>query len=176
MLSRVSESDERLMVRTEEAHPYAGISVEEWGAANCRLLYAMISDRAIDMNDIPYYLAYTATIFDFATKYELHSVLDYDHQYRERQAQHSFTWGSLNPNAELQLLQRVRTPYNVQPKRHQQQNHKDYQPTDVCRQWLARGVCQFGSACRYRHTPSVSSDNTYPFPKNSQTTRPSGRY
>ena len=171
-----SEEDGTLVMRAEDIHPYSGISIEEWGAANCRLLFAMMSDGAIKSEEVPYYLAYTTTIFEFASRYHWNSVLDYDYQYRERQAQHGFAWGSLNPNSELQLLRKTNTPkqgfhYNYKKNMHQQ-GYKPGTSTEFCRQWLARGDCRYGSLCRYRHARPEPKDDQLPTSKNSQGSRP----
>ena len=54
--------------------------------------------------DVEFYLSYTTQIYDFASKYDWESLLDFDYQYRERQAEHSFVWGAMTTHMELQLL------------------------------------------------------------------------
>ena len=170
VLSRTGDTDDQLVVRSEESHPYAGIAVEEWGAANCRLMFAMLSEGALKQQDVPYYLAYTATIFDFISRYDWNSILDYDHQYRERQAQHGFAWGSLNPCLELQLLQRRHTHYAHQHKfasgHHPQRGGQrtSFTSSEPCKQWLARGECRFGHRCKFQHVQIPQSSNTQTLP------------
>ena len=157
ILSRGSSSDDNnLVVRTDEAHPYAGITIQEWGAANSRILYAMLSDGALRQDQISYYLAYTATIFDFASKYEWASVLDYDHLYRERQAQHGFTWGTLNPNSEIQLLRRGTQQLGQEYRQYKYKPRQQINNQELCRQSLAYDHCRFGVDCKYRRDQSRS--------------------
>ena len=47
---------------------------------------------------------YPVMIFDFATKYEWQSLLDFDVRYREQQAEHSFRWGTSAIQLESLLL------------------------------------------------------------------------
>ena len=177
ILTRMDESDDRLVVRTEEAHPYAGISLEDWGAANCRLMYAMITEGALSQTEIPFYLSYTTTIFDFVAKYDWHSILDYDYQYRERQAQHGFKWGSLNPNAQIQLLPRQK---NQLPSTNQTTYNRGYRQrlrhsNELCKQWLARGECRFGNRCRYVHQKiHTNLENNYNATQENQSKNLSG--
>ena len=165
VLTRSGDVDDQLIVRTSDDHPYAGISIAEWGAANCRLLHAILLDGAIAQHDIPFYLAYTATICDFASKYEWSSVLDYDHQYRERQAQYGYTWGTLNPNAELKL-RRLPDRYTRRGKPGQTRPTTTSGDNEVCRQWLANGHCRFGRSCKYLHTQNLGDQRQQVPPKN----------
>jgi hypothetical protein len=64
--------------RSEDAS-YVGISIDEWGAANGRLLNYLLSSGNLVRADVEYYLAYTTQIFDFAAKYTWASILAFDH-------------------------------------------------------------------------------------------------
>ena len=68
------------------------LSQVEWGAANVRLMYHMMTEGELPGANIGEYLAYTVMIFEFASKYDWQSVLDFDVRYREQQAQHNFRW------------------------------------------------------------------------------------
>ncbi|VDI43604.1 Hypothetical predicted protein [Mytilus galloprovincialis] len=68
------------------------ISIEEWGYANIRILQEMLKrNTAFNVNT---YLNYTADIFRLASKYVWYSVLLYDKEYRDMQAEEKFTWGT----------------------------------------------------------------------------------
>ena len=123
-----------------------GIFIEEWGAANMRLLNHLLTTQKLCRNDIEFYFAYTTKIFEFAEKYEWNSVLNYDYAYLELQVEHQFQRGTFSPNMELQLLI---------PKRSRQGVNTTAQsslPTEDCKLFKARGSCPFGSSCKYRHT------------------------
>lgn len=149
-----TEGEEKaFIIRSEERnHPYHGISIDEWGAANTRLMHHLFQTGMLKREDTEYYLAYTATIFDFCQNYEWHSVLEFDYAYREQQNAHQFTWGYINPTMELQMLipkARSHPPNRPQPK-----------VSQPCRQWLANeGWCRFGNNCKFDH-PTLSRPNS----------------
>ena len=94
-------NSETLVLKTDDEHPYLGIYMEEWGAANMRLLNQLLASKKLRREDIEFYLAYTTKIFQFAEKYEWNSVLNYDHAYRKLQAEHQFQWGTFSPSMEI---------------------------------------------------------------------------
>ena len=75
-------------------------NLSEWGAANCRIMNCLLVTGALNRANIEYYLAYTTTLFSFVEKFRWHSILDFDFQYRELQAEHNFQWGTLMPSLE----------------------------------------------------------------------------
>ncbi len=153
--SLTGEGDNMLALRSDDNHPYRGISLDEWNSANVRLLSHLLATQELARADIEYYLAYTSIINDFYGKYEWSSILTFDHAYREQQAAHSFMWGQINPLMELQVLV-PRTQANGSTRNHQRPPRfgSSYTPTSQpeCRMWVAtNGHCRFGSECRYRH-------------------------
>lgn len=142
-----SKDTDSLVFKADDDHPYLGIYMEEWGAANMRLLNHLLTTQHLKRHEIEYYLAYTTKIFEFAEKYEWNSVLSYDFTYRELQAEHKFKWGTFSPHMELQLLI---------PKRLQQgftggKPNNTGTTTEECRIFKAKGTCPFGATCRYKH-------------------------
>ena len=154
-----SVNDENLVLKQEDEHPYSGITMDEWSAANCRLMSYLIHSGELLSSDVDYYLAYSTQIYDWAGKYKWEALLDFDFQYRERQAQHGFKWGSLTANMELQLLgENMRSreiPNFTNSGRSSSQKHSKFNKkpeNEECRQFKARnGLCSFGDNCRYRH-------------------------
>ncbi|KAH3880584.1 hypothetical protein DPMN_004501 [Dreissena polymorpha] len=65
-----SKKSETLVLKTDDEHPYLGIQIEEWGAANMRLLNHLLSTNLLQRQEVEYYLAYTTRIFEFADIYE----------------------------------------------------------------------------------------------------------
>lgn len=156
-------SEERLMVTQHDAHPYAGISIHAWGAANCRLVNHLLATGMLARSKLEFYLAYTTTVFMLAERFEWSSILDFDYQYRELQAEHEFDWGTLMPALELSVL-RPRAEGRQRPAPNGRENRNNYtgssryasgkqygQPTEDCRMFKARGECAFGDKCKYRH-------------------------
>lgn len=166
--------DERLVLRTDDSHPYSGITLDEWGAANMRLLNGLLLSGELSRDHIEYYLAYTATINDFYAKFEWNSILNFDFQYREQQAQHGFPWGQINPMMELQLLipRAPRSDNRAMPFK-----GKPMQPNRTqteCKQWIANnGYCRFGASCKFKHIPlPTHSNQNMAYPKNSAPSPP----
>ena len=148
---------DRLVLQHDDSHPYAGIMVSEWAAANCRVMNKLLATGDLHRENVEYYLAYTATVMDFASLYEWSSVLDFDCQYREHQAEHNFQWGYINPLLKMQVLGNPRqasnhhrpSPHNNAPRSRSYPRHEN---VPECRQWKANnGFCAFGNACKYRH-------------------------
>ena len=106
ILSTGGGNQDRLVLKPDEDHPYSGITIDEWGAANCRVMHALLVKGTLRRDHVEYYLAYTAKIFEFAASYDWETVLDYDHQYRNIQAEHLFLWGVTPPDMELRILSR----------------------------------------------------------------------
>ena len=152
---------ESLVFKAEDDHPYLGIYIEEWGAANMRLLNHLLTTNQLQRKDTEFYLAYTTKIYEFAEKYEWNSVLSYDYTYREIQAEHNFKWGTFSPHMELQLLV---------PKRARQSSAggrtNTTGSTEDCRIFKAKGSCPFKEACRYRHPEAKVKSETSDKPKN----------
>ena len=159
VLKSGSANSETLVLKADEEHPYLGIFIEEWGAANMRLLYHLLATQKLSRNDIEFYLAYTTKIFEFAEKYEWNSVSNYDYAYRELQAEHQFQWGTFSPNMELQLLvpKRPRQGANIAAQ--------PYLPSEDCKLFKARGSCPFGSSCKYRHMKAKTPNEQMSEPK-----------
>ena len=59
--------DDRVMLQTDYRHPYSGISIREWGAANCPLINALLLENCeLRWEDVEYYLAYSTQIFEYS--------------------------------------------------------------------------------------------------------------
>ena len=165
-----TEDGDHVVLRTEDKHPYSNITIAEWGAANCRLMNHLLQVGQLKRVEMEYYLAYTAKINDFAAKYEWESILEYDYEYRELQAEHGFKWGVTNPDMELQILvPRHNGGRRSSPHAQPRQPHKQNFKTEDCRLYLAHGHCRFGDNCRYRHPQQNTPKPTDSVSKNGRT-------
>jgi hypothetical protein len=141
---RMNQSASNDITFTQEQDiTYAGLSIDEWGAANCRLLNFLLASGKLLRSDIEYYLAYTAQIYDFASKYSWSSILLFDQQYREIQAHNNFPWGTFAPQLELQLLQPKSVAIDAR--------RLPVDSAEDCRLFKTKGICPFGTKCKYRH-------------------------
>ena len=64
------------------------VSPCQWGAANARIMYKLISEGSLKQ-----YLAYTVKICQLGQRFMWNTVLMNDRQYRELQATLNFHWG-----------------------------------------------------------------------------------
>ena len=172
VLSHSSPESDRLVLKTDEDHPYARIAMEEWGAANCCLMNHLLLNQQLMRPDIEFYLAYTAKIYDMAELYEWYSILDYDYQYRELQAEHGFPWGTFAPHLDQRLVPRKQAGGPSKPYP-QGQGYKGNSASlqQECRLFKAsKGTyCPFGETCKYKH-------NMRPFPTNPPHPAAKGRH
>jgi hypothetical protein len=138
--------NEKLVIQPSEEHPYSGIFVSEWAAANCRLMNHLLVSGELLRSDIEYYLAHTVNIMDYVNTFEWESILQFDFLYREMQAEHGFPWGTYPPNMEYRLIPKATKPQT-------QTRHTGPEKIPDCKMFKARGSCSFGSSCKYRHVP-----------------------
>ncbi len=157
-----SDPSTQIVYREEADKDYQGLNVDEWGSANCRLMYDLTKTGKLKGNEIAEYLAYTAQLFDMIHVYSWRSILDYDYAYRENQAEYGYPWGSYSPHLCHTLIPRQG---NLQQTNRQLRGLTGY-PTQQetlgkpapgappCQQFLA-GHCRFGASCRYTHPPTT---------------------
>ena len=157
------QQGENLTMAIKDEHPYAGISILEYGAANMRLLNYLLNTGKLDRDKIEYYLAYTTLIFELGEKYEWRDVLNFDFQYRERQAEMGFDWGSMVLVMELQLLAGHRNKTYMPQDKFKGNFNKNKQKQEICRNYANHGECGYGERCKFKHirpgTSRISQNN-----------------
>ena len=108
------------------------------------------------------YIAYTAKIGDLASRYTWASVLAYDQEYRRRQAEARFRWGSDSQHLCTVLLkEKAATPTGIKPRGGQTGRRVGPGGKEVYIQYNHR-KCSYGRGvtsntcvcCAYRPTPS----------------------
>ncbi|VDI12338.1 Hypothetical predicted protein [Mytilus galloprovincialis] len=67
------------------------VTIEEWGYANIRIMQELLKQKRL--SNIQGYLNYTADIYRLAARNVWYSVLLYDKEYRQKQADELFEWG-----------------------------------------------------------------------------------
>lgn len=144
-----TSEDGRVTLHAEDANSFY-VSLDEFGAANMRLAAQLVKNGDLAQADILCYMAYTAMIFDMAGRFDWASVLRFDAKYRELQAEFGFPWGSQHPHTESHMLLPKRAPTQGQP-RGPGGNRYSGGNDQLCRQFMARGVCNFGDSCKFRH-------------------------
>ena len=153
-------ADGTLSIRTGDVG-YTDLTWDEWSGANIRLLAHLLETGELRRADMEYYLAYTSMVYDLAGCFEWASVLRFDTQYRELQAQHGFVWGAQASQLEMRLLVPKASPAVAGNfKRRTRQDQQDKAPNTLCKMFAARGSCRFGSTCRFRHVADMDTVST----------------
>ena len=60
-----ANGDESVVLQTDRMHPYSGITLSEWGAANCRLMAHLLPEGKLAPCDVEFYLAYTTQVCEY---------------------------------------------------------------------------------------------------------------
>ena len=153
-----TDKGDSVTIKADDKHPYSGITLSEWSAANCRLMALLIDSGQLKHEHVTYYLAYTTQIYEYYQAYEWEAILDFDHQYRERQNHHRFMWGYIPPNTEIMLLG---SPRSTKPSaevykgaKYSSVKHTSYNNyrTEECKLYKnTNGNCPYGDKCRFKH-------------------------
>ena len=85
-----ANGDKSVVLQTDRTHRYSGITLSEWGAANCRLMAHLLREGKLAPCDVECYLAYTTQVYEYYEVYEWESILQFDFLYRERQCEYQF--------------------------------------------------------------------------------------
>ena len=96
MVTTSEDGGDKLVVQNNDKHRYTGISIDESGAANIRLMHHLLQTGDLARQHLENYMAYTVSVFEMVQVYEWLSILNFDHQYREQQAQLDFQWGEIS--------------------------------------------------------------------------------
>lgn len=167
----------------DSPNSFGGITVGEWMSANQRICFRLLQTGDLLREHIEYYMAYTTRISDLLDRYEWASIVDYDTQYREIQAEHNHMWGEVADNMVLPMLV-PRMSKQQQSQRARKGVYRGgvgqapggnivsgvYKPTGgkdrpkaadgriLCRQYSGSGRCDYGTNCRFSHENAASQE------------------
>ncbi len=179
-------TDGNLVLRkADEQISYLGIHQHEWSAASIRVLFALIKEGQLTVDQIPNYLSYIVMIMEFVPIFEWNSILSFDVRYRENQARTGGEWGTPCEVIRAQTLRTKQVQYEVRDNRgptnnirrepvksgyvsrsgvytrpqfpNRDSNQTATQVPEMCRQW-ALGRCAFGDKCKYVHSSEASKN------------------
>ena len=91
-----SSSSTSVFVRSLKGKPkLESVTISKWIAANAKIMDQLIvSGQLKSQSDISDYLAYTVKIAELVEAFIWPSVIQYNNEYRKRQFQYGFRWGS----------------------------------------------------------------------------------
>ena len=169
---RVTETQAGVIqLKTEEDTCAIYLSQGEWAAANMCIMAHLLQSGDLLREDTEYYMSYTAGIHNYTSKFEWQSIVEYDTQYREIQAEHQFMWGVAATYLEIQLLiprQKIAVPLKGGPaapgtkyqhpfhgSQHGSQHGASAQAANqkapvLCRLWANTGNCPY-DPCKFDH-------------------------
>lgn len=136
------------------------VTIAQWNCANMTIMDKLVQSGVLGDVGIRQYMNYTYTVNELAMRYEWHSVLHYDREYRSLQSQHSFPWGSpVEHLCRVFLKEKPITSYQsnaapVSSTKAQQKAPKKLS-VDICRLYNQSGQCSYGAACKFAHLCSV---------------------
>ena len=160
-----------IQLKAEEDTYAIYLSQGEWAAANMCIMAHLLQSGELLREDVEYYMSYTAGIHNYTAKFEWQSIVEYDTQYREIQAEHQFMWGIAATYLEIQLLvprQRIAVAqkgvYTAPNTKQQHPFHGSQHGTQhsasatatgqkttvLCRLWANTGNCPY-NPCKFDH-------------------------
>jgi hypothetical protein len=146
-----NSTGELTVQNADEAVSYAGLSIDEWIAANIRVPFCLLQEGKLSHPGMDSYLAYTVMIMEVVKVYDWHSTLAYYARNRETQARINCTWGTMGEQLRCQtLIPKARTTHNEtfnsegsNGKKQKNDMGNREKSTEMYRQW-ALDKCNFG--------------------------------
>ena len=130
-----------------------------WIAANAKILQKLMDgDKQFDVRS---YLKYTAMIGELATRFTWVSVMLFDDEYRQRQAENKSAWGTEAPHLSTVTL-RERPPQQVKGRPGSNTTRPAAGPAgrEVCR-LFNKGTCTYGAACKFDHVCGICGNKEH---------------
>lgn len=146
------------------------LTLTQWSGANLAILYRLVQEGTLPMDNIFDYLSYTANIYNLVSSHERCSVFLYDREYRRLQATHKFRWGTCVGHLAQGFLRLRNTMAGSNPAQSKSKYSKnDKIPTRgnpypfdshtsegkvICKNFNTKYGCNF-SGCKFAHVCNV---------------------
>lgn len=141
------------------------VTLAQWSVASNAILYRLVNESKLDSSNILDYISYATKICELVQRYTLLSVLLYDRNYRQVQAQSNFRWGTDVPHLQnVHLIPRIPRPafttgqknQTTQPQRSQSnQGPLTLDGKTICKLYNSKAGCHY-KECRYVHQCSYT--------------------
>ena len=125
------------------------VQPSQWIVANALILAEIVRESAHDSalpQTVLDYLSYTAKVGDLSGRFIWSSVMLYDDEYRELQANHGFRWGMDSSHLSTVFLQ-ARDPRPAKSKPRYQSRFND----KTCGYFNTGRKCPHEPACKFAH-------------------------
>ena len=136
------------------------VTLAQWCEANNAILYRLVCESKLHPNNMLDYISYSTKICELVQRFTLVSVLLYDRNYRQLQAQNGFRWGTDVPHLQnVHLIPRIPRSNNNQPQKGgpSQPSRTQQNPGPltldgrvVCKLFNTKAGCHY-KECRYVH-------------------------
>lgn len=155
------------------------VTPAQWVAANANILADILKKSpSIDPCLVLDYMSYTSKIGELASKKTWKSVVLFDDEYREKQHEFGFRWGSDTPHtSDVNLVTRD-PPKDDKSKRSKSTSHSDSSSNDrptqtpVCRNWNKEETCS-RLPCKFQHICEWCRSSAHPRVKHDQASKTS---
>ena len=141
------------------------VTLAQWCVANNAILYKLVSESKLNTNNMLDYISYSTKVCELVQRFTLVSVLLYDRNYRQLQAQNGFRWGTDVPHLQnVHLIPRIPRPNGNQTqtggpsqpsKPHQNPGPLTLDGRVICKLFNTKAGCHY-KECRYVHQCSYN--------------------
>ena len=163
----VGQGEQQIVVKLGPKKPkLENLTLSQWSIANLAILYKLVGDGKLAGQSLMDYLSYSTKIYQLVQKCSLTSVLLYDREYRQLQANMGFRWGTdvqhlhtlhLQPRDKL-----VNQGYSATQKKgitnSQGPKKRVKHENDTCRNYDSAKGCTF-QKCKFKHICIVPGCN-----------------
>ena len=164
----VSSNSTSVLVRTLKGKPkLESIAISTWIAANAKIMDRLITlDRLKTNDDILDHLSYTVKIGELIETFTWVSVLQYDNEYRKRQFEYGFRWGSDSQHLHSRFLKQrglaASQNRGYQAGARTNTNRRNSTKTgEICNQFNSSSGCSWPD-CRFQHKCNIAGCSLTP--------------
>lgn len=146
------ELSEGVYFRKDKHVKLESVNPAQWVVASNKILLAMWDESHLSVQEVRDYICHQIKIGELATRYTWASVIQYDQEYRDKQAEMQYSFGSDAGHLSRVIL-RDRDSVSKQPQTKSKQRYKE--PHSVCLLFNSDKGCHFASKCKFEHVCSV---------------------
>lgn len=147
------ELSEGVYIRMKDTHQrLASINPAQWVVASNKILLALWEEEGWSGQNIKDYIVHQIKVGELATRYTWGSVIQYDQEYRDTQAELQYSFGTDSGHLSRVIL-RDRDSVSKQPQA--KAKAKSRESHSVCLLFNTEKGCHFASKCKFDHVCSI---------------------